>query len=142
MGNVKKAETLGMPHGTATNRLRKQLLFKYVCLAGDNICYKCKNIIELIDDLSIEHIKPWEGRSAELFWDLSNIAFSHISCNRPHVNGAVRRRISLDGDVFRCCSCKQTKERSNFGISSSRWNNVQSECKDCRNKRPRVRQSS
>lgn len=81
--NERKTETLGMPHGTATNRLRKNILFHLLKKHGENYCFKCSELIEEVEDLSIEHKKPWQGVSAELFWDLENIAFSHLHCNRP-----------------------------------------------------------
>jgi hypothetical protein len=82
--NQKKNQTLGMPHGTAMGRLRKNILFHLLGKYKENVCFRCGTLIELVKDLSIEHKKPWEGISAELFWDLENIAFSHIACNRPH----------------------------------------------------------
>lgn len=81
--NNKKNITLGMPHGTASNRLRKNILFNLLKKHGENVCFKCSEVIDKVEDLSIEHKKPWEGISADLFWDLDNIAFSHMFCNRP-----------------------------------------------------------
>lgn len=76
-----KEKALGMNFSTASNRLKKQLLFKYVILAGDNICFACKEPIEDVRELSVEHKEPWNARDAIKFWDLNNIAFSHIKCN-------------------------------------------------------------
>src|SRR5271170_1579899 len=87
MGNEKKTQTLGMPFGTACGRLRKNILFHLLTRLKENICFKCGLTIEKVEDLSIEHKLPWEGRSADLFWSLDNIAFSHLHCNRPHTNG-------------------------------------------------------
>ncbi len=81
--NEKKAATLGMPHGTATSKLRKNIMFSLLCRLEENNCYRCKQKIGSVDELSVEHKKPWEGISADLFWDLENITFSHIRCNRP-----------------------------------------------------------
>jgi hypothetical protein len=75
---------LGMPPGTAAGRLRKIILFHLLCRLEENICFKCAKEIVTVDELSIEHKEPWEGRSAELFWDLNNIAFSHLRCNTIH----------------------------------------------------------
>lgn len=83
MSNEKKTATLGMPHGTATGRLRKNILFHLLRKYGESVCFKCSQDIERVEDLSIEHKKPWEGVSADLFWDLDNIAFSHLRCNLP-----------------------------------------------------------
>ena len=78
MSNRKGIETLGMPIGTASHRLRKILLFQQLKKHKENICVRCGLEIETVEELSVEHIKPWEGISAELFWDLDNIAFSHM----------------------------------------------------------------
>jgi 5-methylcytosine-specific restriction endonuclease McrA len=97
--NEKKAATLGMPHGTAVGRLRKNILYSILKRINENICFRCKLPIGTVDDLSVEHIKPWEGVSAELFWDLNNIAFSHIRCNVPHKRhgGIFLRKIGPEG---------------------------------------------
>jgi hypothetical protein len=81
MRKRKAVETLGMPQGTASNRLRKMLLFRQLEKHNENVCVRCNQIILTVEELSVEHIKPWEGISAELFWDLDNVAFSHLNCN-------------------------------------------------------------
>ena len=101
--NKKKAEQLGMAYGTAAHRLRKAIMWKYVCEAGDNICFQCKEEIKRIDDLSVEHKKPWldSNDPIKLYFDLNNVTFSHLSCNcRAGFLGKVpskehRRKISL-----------------------------------------------
>ena len=89
MRSIRIAQQLGMPHGTATNRLRKMILFDLLKRHSENTCFKCSQAIECADDLSIEHKQPWEGLSAELFWSLENIAFSHLKCNTPHTRPGV-----------------------------------------------------
>ena len=108
------AKQLGMSQGAANHRLKKQLLFHYVQKADGCItCSVCDMSIETVEEFSIEHIKPWEGRDASLFWDLDNIAFSHVRCNRPHVNGS--RAPSEHGKVrryhngCRCDLCRKAK---------------------------------
>ena len=71
--NKRKALTLGMPHGTAVGRLRKNVLFSILKRHSENVCARCKELITVVEDLSLEHIKPWEGISADLFWDLDNL---------------------------------------------------------------------
>lgn len=127
--NVKKSETLGMPHGTASHRLRKMILFKYVVLAGDNYCFKCGAEIESVNDLSIEHKYPWEGVSAELFWNLENIAFSHIKCNVP--DRRYRLRNVEDGTSW-CRTCRTHKPLSMFHKNKSKSTGIHDECKSCR----------
>ncbi len=82
-GSKKKAKQLGMPFGTATNRLRKRVMFNLIQKSELDICFQCGEIIESVGDLSVEHKTPWmdSNNPVELFFDLSNIAFSHIKCN-------------------------------------------------------------
>ena len=79
----KKTAQLGMPPGTAANRLRKMLLFSMANELQKTKCFHCGIEITNIDDFSIEHKIPWldSGTPIELFFDLNNIAFSHLSCN-------------------------------------------------------------
>jgi len=86
-----KAAALGMSHGTAANKLRKMILFSLVCRLNLNMCYRCDGEILSVDDLSIEHKEAWMQADdlIQSFFDLGNIAFSHLSCNsaageRPH----------------------------------------------------------
>jgi hypothetical protein len=76
-------EQLGMPHGTASARLRKAILLYLLQQLGEDFCYRCGGQIETPEELSIEHKKDWQGVDPALFWDLDNIAFSHRLCNRP-----------------------------------------------------------
>jgi len=80
--NQNRRKQLGMPIGTACHRLRQQLFFKYIKKTGENFCYDCKKEILTPEEVSIQHKKVWLHISAELFWDLDNIAFSHKKCNK------------------------------------------------------------
>ena len=80
-GNKRKAEQLGMPYGTACGRLRKLVLFQLLQRLGEAICFQCGEPISAVGDLSMEHKKPWLDSDPALFWDLDNIAFSHVRCN-------------------------------------------------------------
>lgn len=53
--NKKKTEQLGMPFGTATNRLRKLVLFDILQRHSENICFHCGGKILTADNLSMEH---------------------------------------------------------------------------------------
>ena len=86
---ARKSAFLGMPHGTATNRLRKRVMFSLLEKHGENTCFKCSKKIETADELSLEHKQPWEGVSVELFWSLENIAFSPSSAIAIIVTRAV-----------------------------------------------------
>src|SRR5216684_3128384 len=76
-----QSATLGVPYGRAQKQLRKILLFDLLKRYKENVCARCGNSIRTLKELSVDHLKPWEGISAKLFWDLKNIAFSHLSCN-------------------------------------------------------------
>lgn len=102
MGNARKDATLGMSHGTACSKLRKMILFEVLKRHNENVCVRCQKPIFSADELSIEHLKPWEGISAELFWSLDNIAFSHMACNRPHRCGPT---------VTSCSQCRTDHRR-------------------------------
>jgi len=86
--NQDKARLLGMPFGTANNKLRKSLLFSFAWQLGLRDCYRCENPIDNIDDFSIEHKSAWSKSADPLlaFFDLSNIAFSHLRCNTGAAN--------------------------------------------------------
>ena len=78
-----KSKALGINIGTATARLRKRVLFSLVCRLGENKCYQCGEEICSVEELSMEHKEPWlqANSPVESFFDLNNIAFSHLRCN-------------------------------------------------------------
>lgn len=94
MSNKTKSEQLGMNASTAYARLRKMIMFQLIKETNKDICYHCGEKIENVEDLSIEHKEKWlySDNPADLFFDLDNIAFSHLSCNikdsRPGIKPA------------------------------------------------------
>ena len=130
--NERKDATLGMSHGTASNRLRKNILFNLLCKLNENVCFKCTQKINNVDELSIEHKLPWEGISAELFWDLNNIAFSHVRCNRPHrLHGP---KIFVPEGMAWCSGHQMALPISEFHrrINRNKSSDLQPYCKSCR----------
>lgn len=91
-----------MSYGTACNRLKKILLFEAVKKLKENTCFKCNTTIETVEELSIEHKQPWLYEDTDLFWNLDNIAYSHLRCNRPD---RPKLRLTLGSKVY-CYSCK------------------------------------
>lgn len=93
----KKSDQLGMNISTAQNRLRKDLLWHFVVKCEENTCFKCGEKITDKKDLSIEHKEPWLDAEDPLglFFDLDNIAFSHLHCNnrRPAPKTGVPKKI-------------------------------------------------
>ena len=79
----KKREQLGMDNSTASHKLRKLILFSLVQQTNQDICFRCQTKIETVEDISIEHKIPWLDSSnpVSIFFDLKNIAFSHLKCN-------------------------------------------------------------
>ena len=125
------ANQLGMSQGAANNKLRKQVLYRYVRLANHHFCYKCGAEIETVDEFSIEHILPWEGRDSELFWDLENISFSHSQCNRPHIRtGPIKH---FPEGQYECPCCKELKNFGEFYKNSSSRLGISHQCKQCHN---------
>jgi hypothetical protein len=103
-----KEVQLGMPLGTANNRLKKNIMFDLVKKCGEDICYRCKEKILTVEEFSVEHKENWLNNNPELFWDLNNITFSHLKCNVSHKNPRVTHgsaRYNIYG--CRCNVCKQ-----------------------------------
>lgn len=131
--NQRRAEFLGMPHGTASHKLRKSLLYKYVRLANHHFCYKCGAKIETVDELSIEHKKPWENIDPALFWDLDNITFSHLVCNKKHSKRNQYTHISElapDGTKW-CGKCRTYLLKDSFAKNKSEEDGYRSYCREC-----------
>ena len=132
--NSKKAEILGMPYGTAGNRLRKLIMFHLLEKHGENRCFKCGAEIERVEELSIEHIQPWQLNGSHLFWDMENIAFSHLACNRQSVSkpgsGTSRRKVGPEGTAW-CNRCKDFFPVGMFYKNRSNWNGYSNRCIRC-----------
>lgn len=126
-----------MPFGTAMGRLRKILLFEQLKKHGEHVCFKCSKFIETVEELSVEHKQPWLHVSPELFWDIDNIAFSHLKCNKPdrpykmsESQKAVLRKIGPEGTAW-CQKHQQFLPIENFSKSKIRWNGLNTRCRDC-----------
>lgn len=75
----RRAELLGMPVGTAEKHLRKSIIHELAKQLGKTQCCRCGLEVEEPDDLAIVHVQDWE-EEPDLFWALTNVAFSHASC--------------------------------------------------------------
>ena len=140
MGNNKtKAAQLGMPLGTAQNRLRKRVLFAILVRHKENICYRCDKPIETVEELSLDHKKPWLGFDTELYWNVENIAFSHLSCN----SAAARPGLQAKGQTFSrkfdkgpigtlwCTTCQMYLEIKSFHKNRARTSGYEDICAKC-----------
>ena len=141
-GAARKAEQLGMPWGTACGRLRKLILFHLLEQLGQNICFHCNETIESAEALSIEHKVPWQGSEPELFWDMDNIAFSHLACNVAAANRKVQaaaltrwkqqnRKVGPEGTVW-CSGHQDFLLVQLFTRKQSQWTGFDVYCKQCR----------
>jgi hypothetical protein len=118
-------EQLGMDFGKANQRLFKMMVWKMATKCGMDKCSHCKQRIEEPENLSLEHIVPWrgiEGRPArpELFWDLDNIAFSHIWCNAgtPTRGQGNRKYFGVDNYADRRKEKNYQKIRARLGMNN------------------------
>lgn len=132
----KKADQLGMPIGTASNRLVKDILFSLIVETGKNCCFHCSMPMTR-EDFSIEHKTPWLDSEdpKQMFFDLNNISFSHHSCNVS----LARKKRSPCGSLAKYrngCRCDECKSAS-AGYERSRNQNYKRRGKPWRpNARP------
>ena len=109
--SLKKAEQLGMPIGTASAKLKKKILFNFIIIQGLDDCFRCGQKIRNIDNLSIEHKIDWLNSNDPigLFFDINNIAFSHLSCNASarisHNKGKVAKHGTITRYTYHKCRC-------------------------------------
>lgn len=137
----KRAEQLGMPEGTACGKLRKNILFHFLTRLGENICYRCGCAIESADTLSIDHKEPWFNNDPKLFWDICNIAFSHLSCNSSAGRGdrVPANKKHCPEDMRWCSGCQCCRSKNDFYTCrrKDRREQYYGECKLCRKRRQR-----
>jgi hypothetical protein len=132
-GNQRRAALLGMPFGTAASKLRKSIIMHLAQQLEQDICFKCKRRIETLEEWSIEHKDSWQRADdpVQAFWDLDNIAFSHIGCNKPETgHPAHNRKIAPEGTAW-CSYGKHFVDTDKFHKDASRWNGVHKDCNPC-----------
>ena len=120
--NVTKSNFLGMPAGTAAARLRKKILFHLLQRLHEDVCFQCGKKIETAEELSIEHKLPWLHKDVALFWDLTNIAFSHSRCNSlaaKRIKGHTIVHGTTSAYIYGC-RCKSCKEAHRIGVAEFR----------------------
>lgn len=130
-GNKRKNDFLGINFGTAHSRLRKMIFFSMAVELGRDICFRCDRKIETASELSIDHKIDWLGVDKDLFWDIDNIAFSHLICNISVSRPNSRRRIDAEDGFAWCSACKKFLPVENFGKKSNRWNGLWYTCRKC-----------
>jgi len=110
----KRALQLGMNPSTASGRLVKDILWDLICKTSQDNCCKCGEAMAR-DTFSVEQIEPWLDSEdpVGLFFDLSNISFSHLKCNfadarRPTKGTMVCGTVSKYTSRCRCCECRDS----------------------------------
>lgn len=78
----KKRSQLGMNPSTASGRLVKDLLWRFIQQAGQDTCCKCGDPMSR-ETFSIEHVVPWLDSEDPVsrYFDPENISYSHLLCN-------------------------------------------------------------
>lgn len=125
-----KSKFLNENFSTANGRLRRNILFLLVQQTYRDVCFRCGEKIRTVDDFSIDHKEPWLHVSKELFWDLTNIAFSHRKCNvsdRPWL----RERIKNPKGKNWCSGCKKFRLIKVFHKCNRNRDGLSDVCKDC-----------
>lgn len=91
MSKCSKSQKLGMSFVTARYRLDRDLLFKFATQLGHK-CHRCGGELTR-DTFSVDHIENWSKSDSpvEAFFDLDNIAFSHVHCNSKEMYDRVRK---------------------------------------------------
>lgn len=108
----KKAQQLGMNPSTAAHALKKTLMFHLAVKCGMDTCHQCGEKIETHKELSVEHKVAWLDSEdpVELYFDLENIAFSHLSCNirasRKPTKGNVGKHGTSNRYNLHKCRCE------------------------------------
>ncbi|MBA2733459.1 MAG: HNH endonuclease [Acidobacteria bacterium] len=99
---------------------------------NENTCFRCGEKIESAAELSIEHKQPWLDVSANLFWDLSNVALSHGRCNTVDRHYSIKtRKIGLEGEAWRN-GRKAFLPVAAFVRARARWNGLAAHCRTCK----------
>ena len=108
----KKSKQLGMSYSTAGNRLKKMLFFKLVQETKKDRCFRCDEKITNYIELSIDHMDAWLDQDNSVFWNLNNIAYSHLTCNSAKsATSSINKHPSYNSysSGCRCDACTMCK---------------------------------
>lgn len=96
----KKANLLGMSPQVARTRLVRELLFAFIVETGKDVCYRCGKQLSL-EDYTLDHVENWLGASDPVtaYFDVTNIRFSHHSCN-SRARGSVKQTCGSCGGEY------------------------------------------
>lgn len=128
--NAKKSNFLGMDYGTASNRLKKLVMFDMAQRLGEAVCYRCGESINTVDEFTLEHKQPWLDIDSDLFWALDNLAWSHAHCN-TQARRAPRAGRGPEGTNW-CGGCRTFLPFERFHRSRKDANGLDTRCRSCR----------
>lgn len=136
--NSRKDSLLGEPHGTANSRLKKAIIFMLAGeIDGRLACFRCGKTIADVRDLSIEHKESWQSAADPrmAFFDLKNIAFSHLRCNCATSGSGSLRGVAEQAKLKVVCpSGHQYDEKNTYVLGGKR------RCRICdRDRKRRIR---
>jgi len=73
----------------------------------------------------------------ELFWNVNNIAFSHLRCNKPSNIRLGNRKVGPE-DTAWCTVCRKFLDVDRFYPDSGHWNGLSRICKECKSEKNRI----
>lgn len=129
---------LGIAYGTARAQLRKALLLRLAQKLGEDKCYRCERPILTPHEMSIDHKETWFRIDPALFWDLDNVAFSHLRCNTADRHPCTprpgwippNRRLCPEGTGW-CRRCEEFLPIERFHRDGHSWSGRRNTCKPC-----------
>lgn len=108
--SLKKSQQLGMNVSTAQGKLLKDILWMLLQETNRTKCFVCGEEMSR-ETFSIEHKIPWldSTNPKELFFNLSNISFSHMVCNVKRLTKPIKHG-TLHGYNAKGCRCELCTE--------------------------------
>jgi len=105
---------------TATNRLRKEILFSFFNKLGLNECCRCGKPITDVNDFTMDHKIPWRNKedAKSLFFDLNNIGFSHLKCNSGAIS--VKAKHPSPSSYKKGCRCDECRKLNTEAVNKYR----------------------
>ena len=97
------------------------LFFRLVQEVGLDYCHRCDEKIENYKQLSVDHIETWLHKSNDLFWDIDNIAYSHLSCNSAKSASSTENPHPSYVSYSTGCRCEGCKECKRIYTRYWRW---------------------
>ena len=128
---IKCTLQLDMNFSTAVRQLNRLIILHLLKQSKLNYCFRCKEEIVSVAELSIDHKIDWLDNDPLLFWDMQNIAYSHLTCNAQSGRGKytnAQRKIGPSGTNW-CCSCQKFLPVNKFYKNRSSWTGYQRTCK-------------